>query len=90
LKQRELEKSLRAEMLRDQLDVDSMNLMVKFCPDGKDFKPFTMQGCNADERRTAARLLDLGIVRCVTPGERTYHYEWTDFGKHCYLNPNQK
>lgn len=90
LKQRQLEKSLRAEMLRDRLDVDSMNLMVKFCPDGKDFKRFGMQKCSAEERRTAARLLDLGIIRCVTPDERTYHYEWTDFGKHCYLNPNRK
>jgi len=90
LKQREMEKSLRAEMLRDRLDVESMNLMVKFCPDGKDFKPFGMEACNADERRTAARLLDLGIIRCVTPAERTYRYEWTDFGRHCYLHPNRE
>jgi hypothetical protein len=90
LKQRKAEKSLRAEMLRDRLDVESMNLMVKFCPDGKDFKPFRMTNCNADEHRTAARLLDLDVIRCVTPGERTYHYEWTDFGKHCYLHPNRE
>lgn len=88
LKQRHAEKSLRAQMLRDRLDVESMNLMVKFCPDGRDFKPFRMTNCNADEHRTAARLLDLGIIRCVTPGARTYYYEWTDFGRFCYLHPN--
>ncbi len=90
LKQRNAEKSLRTEMLRDRLDVESMNLMVKFCPDGKDFKPFGMENCNADEHRTAARLLDLGVIRCVTPDQRTYRYEWTDFGKHCYLHPNRE
>ena len=89
LKQRKAEKSLRAVMLRDRLDVDSMNLMVKVW-DEKGFNPFTMGNCTADERRTAARLLDLGIIRCVTPDDRTYHYEWTDFGKHCYNHPNRK
>ena len=90
LKQRELEKSLRTEMLRNRLDVDSMNLMVKICPDGKEFKAFSIDKYNADERRTATRLLDLDIFRCVTPGPRYYYYEWTDFGKHCYHNPNLK
>jgi hypothetical protein len=89
LKQRVLEKTLRAQILRDRLDVDSMNLMVKFCPDGKNFAPFTVNHCTYDEKCTAARLLDLGIIRCVTPSEREYRYEWTDFGKHCYHNPNR-
>ena len=58
LKQREAEKSLRAEILRDRLDVESMNLMVKFCPDGKDFRPFKITDCNADEH---ARPRDFSI-----------------------------
>ncbi len=87
LKQREQEKSLRTQRLRERLDVDSMNLMVKICPDGKSFENFSMSGYSAEERRTATRLLDLGIFRCVCTGPREYHYEWTDFGKYCYLHP---
>ncbi|MGC8991106.1 MAG: hypothetical protein ACP5MD_13400 [Verrucomicrobiia bacterium] len=87
LKQREQEKSLRTQRLRERLDVDSMNLMVKVCPDGKNFVKFSMNGYSAEERRIAIRLLDLGIFRCVCTGRRQYHYEWTDFGKYCYLHP---
>ena len=88
IREREREKNLRVELLRDRLDVDSMNLMVKVCPDGVDFKPFNVNRLTAEERRTAARLLDLDIIRCVCPERRRYQYEWTDFGKYCYQHPN--
>ena len=95
LGQREDAKSLRASFLRDRTDVDSMNLMVKISDDGKNFEPFTIssKGLNDQEKQTTIRLLDLGIIRCVTPEvsppRREYHYECTDFGRYCYNKPNR-
>jgi hypothetical protein len=90
LLQREKEKSLRSQILRERLDVDSMNLMVKVCVDGSVFAPFKMSEPRFTEtdRRIAMRLLDLGVIRCVVTGQRDYQYVWTAFGKYCYLNPN--
>ena len=92
VKERKNKMSLITQRLRDRLDVDSMNLMVKVSKWGKNFDPFGMSDINytPEERQQAAKLLDLGIFRCFNPTERTYQYAWTDFGKDCYFHPNQR
>lgn len=87
LRHRETMQRLRIGMARDRLDVDSMNLMVKFASGGT-FSDFTIDKSPEEEKWTATRLLDLGLIRCYNPTGTTYKYQWTDFGKACYQQPN--
>jgi hypothetical protein len=76
---------LLLQMAEERLDGPSLKMMWEH----RDFQPFSIATtAPPGDHLAVQRLLDAGILRCTIPKHGHFQYEWTDFGKASFDNPN--